>query len=109
MLMIRCTLLSEQMRSKVALINIRTHATFEHFNLDGQVQYVPPPPKKKIKVPLIIDTDASFDVDDVLAICMAHALERRGEAKILAVMHDAGIPEGRSMVRTLLKWDILSS
>ena len=46
------------------------------------------------KTPLIIDTDASFDVDDVLAICMAHALERRGEAKILAVMHDAGIPEG---------------
>ena len=45
-------------------------------------------------MPLIIDTDASFDVDDVLAICMAHALERRGEAKILAVMHDAGIPEG---------------
>ena len=45
-------------------------------------------------MPLIIDTDASFDVDDVLAICMAHALERRGEAQILAVMHDAGIPEG---------------
>ena len=107
MLMIRCTLLSEQMRSKVALINIRTHATFEHFNLDSQVQYLPSPPPQK--VPLIIDTDASFDVDDVLAICMAHALERRGEAKILAVMHDAGIPEGRSMVRTLLKWDILSS
>ena len=64
----------------------------------------PPPPKK---VPLIIDTDASFDVDDVLAICMAHALERRGEAKILAVMHDAGIPEGRFMFRTLLKSDIL--
>ena len=50
------------------------------------------------KTPLIIDTDASFDVDDVLAICMAHALERRGEAKILAVMHDAGIPEGKEQL-----------
>ena len=50
------------------------------------------------KTPLIIDTDASFDVDDVLAICMAHALERRGEAKILAVMHDAGIPEGKDQL-----------
>ena len=49
-------------------------------------------------MPLIIDTDASFDVDDVLAICMAHALERRGEAKILAVMHDAGIPEGACLL-----------
>ena len=44
------------------------------------------------KVPLIIDTDASFDVDDVVAICLAHGLERRGEAKILAIVHDAGIP-----------------
>ena len=53
------------------------------------------PPSQK--VPLIIDTDASFDVDDVLAICMAHALERRGEAHILAIMHDAGIPEGQRL------------
>jgi len=53
------------------------------------------------QTPLIIDTDASFDVDDVLAICMAHALERRGEAKILAVMHDAGIPEGIGAVSVL--------
>ena len=30
-------------------------------------------------VPLIIDTDASFDVDDVVAICMAHALMDNGE------------------------------
>ena len=30
-------------------------------------------------MPLIIDTDASFDVDDVVAICMAHALMDNGE------------------------------
>ena len=34
-------------------------------------------------VPLIIDTDASFDVDDVVAICMAHALMDNGEVFIL--------------------------
>ena len=33
----------------------------------------------KSAVPLIIDTDASFDVDDVVAICMAHALMDNGE------------------------------
>ena len=45
-------------------------------------------------VPLIIDTDASVDVDDVVAICMAHALMDRGEVDIKAIVHDAGIPEG---------------
>merc|ERR1712001_814305 len=46
------------------------------------------------QVPLIIDTDASFDVDDVVAICMAHALMDKGEVDIKAIVHDAGIPEG---------------
>jgi len=45
-------------------------------------------------VPLIIDTDASVDVDDVVAICMAHALMDKGEVDIKAIVHDAGIPEG---------------
>ena len=43
-------------------------------------------------VPLIIDTDMGGggcrDVDDVAAVCMAAALARRGEAKLLAVMHN---------------------
>ena len=43
---------------------------------------------------MIIDTDASFDVDDVVAVCMAHALMDRGEVDIKAIVHDAGIPEG---------------
>lgn len=53
------------------------------------------------QVPLIIDTDASFDVDDVVAICLAHALADRGETKILAIVHDAGIPEGIGAVSVL--------
>ena len=42
----------------------------------------------------IIDTDMSFDVDDVGAICMAHALHDLGEARLLAVVHDSGYPRG---------------
>ena len=56
------------------------------------------------QVPLIIDTDASFDVDDVVAICLAHALADRGETKILAIVHDAGIPEGIGAVSVLNHW-----
>ena len=43
------------------------------FNTFGQVF------STESAVPLIIDTDASFDVDDVVAICMAHALMDNGE------------------------------
>ena len=50
---------------------------------------------------MIIDTDASFDVDDVVAICLAHALQDRGEAEIRAIVHDAGIPEGIGAVSVL--------
>ena len=53
------------------------------------------------QVPLIIDTDASFDVDDVVAICLAHALVDLGEANILAIVHNAGIPEGIGAVSVL--------
>lgn len=52
-------------------------------------------------VPLIIDTDMAFDVDDVLAVCMAHALHDLGEAKLLAVVHDSGYPEGIGAVSVL--------
>ena len=52
-------------------------------------------------VPLIIDTDMSFDVDDVLAVCMAHALHDVGEAKLLAVVHDSGYPQGIAAVSVL--------
>ncbi len=36
-------------------------------------------------VPLIFDTDIGNDVDDALALAVIHALESRGEAKLLAV------------------------
>lgn len=36
-------------------------------------------------VPIIFDTDIGNDVDDVLALGMIHALESRGECKLLAV------------------------
>ena len=62
------------------------------------------PKSANAQVPLIIDTDASFDVDDVVAICLAHALADRGETKILAIVHDAGIPEGIGAVSVLNHW-----
>ena len=40
---------------------------------------------------LIIDTDIGGgcqDVDDVVAVCVANALEDRGEAQLLAVVHN---------------------
>jgi inosine-uridine nucleoside N-ribohydrolase len=37
-------------------------------------------------VPIILDTDIGTDVDDAGALAMLHALARRGEARILAVM-----------------------
>jgi inosine-uridine nucleoside N-ribohydrolase len=43
---------------------------------------------------LIIDTDMGFDVDDVGAVCMANALQKNGEAKILAIVHDTGFNKG---------------
>eukprot|EP00966_Prymnesium_polylepis_P138181 3193168-Prymnesium_polylepis.1 len=55
-------------------------------------------------VPLIIDTDMSFDVDDVGAVCIAHALMARGEAELLAVMHSSGYPEGIGAASVLSEW-----
>ena len=53
------------------------------------------------QVSLIIDTDASFDVDDVVAICLAHSLADLGEVNILGIVHNAGIPEGIGAVSVL--------
>ncbi|WP_425305513.1 nucleoside hydrolase [Bremerella cremea] len=47
-------------------------------------------------VPVIFDTDIGNDCDDVLALAMLHALESRGECKLLAVTitkdHDLAAP-----------------
>jgi hypothetical protein len=40
---------------------------------------------KHAPVPIIFDTDVGNDVDDVLALSVLHALQSRGECKILAV------------------------
>merc|ERR1712142_151810 len=52
-------------------------------------------------VKLIIDTDMDFDVDDVGAVCAAHAMADKGWVDILAIVHDAGIPEGIGAVSVL--------
>src|SRR5260370_502633 len=43
------------------------------------------PPASARPVPVIFDTDIGNDVDDALALAMLHALESRGEARLLAV------------------------
>merc|ERR1712051_946604 len=53
------------------------------------------------KVQLIIDTDASFAVDDVVAICLAHSLANKGEVDIRAIVHNTGIPEAIGAVSVL--------
>ena len=57
---------------------------------------------------LIIDTDigggACRDVDDVLAVCMAHALADRGEADILAIVVDSLPSAGAGVVSVLNRW-----
>ena len=59
----------------------------------------PPPPPAPLPpqvgpIPLIVDTDYSFDVDDVGALCVAHALEDLGEAHLIGVVFDSGHPLG---------------
>eukprot|EP00966_Prymnesium_polylepis_P238622 5518467-Prymnesium_polylepis.1 len=43
----------------------------------------------------------SIDVDDVGALCVAHALEDLGEARILAVLHNTGLDEGVGAVSVI--------
>ena len=45
-------------------------------------------------VSLIIDTDLGFDVDDTGAVCIANELMVRGEADILAIVHNTGFKLG---------------
>jgi len=55
-------------------------------------------------VNLIIDTDMSTDVDDVGAVCIANAMMNRGEANLLAVVHNTGIDHGVGAISTLLTY-----
>ena len=50
---------------------------------------------------LIIDTDMGIDVDDVGMLCAAHALVDNGEARILAILHDAHVTHGIGAVSVI--------
>ena len=52
-------------------------------------------------VQLIIDTDLDYDVDDVGAVCAAHAMADKGEVEIIAIVHNAGYPKGIGAVSVL--------
>jgi purine nucleosidase len=52
-------------------------------------------------VSLIIDTDLSIDVDDVGALCAAHALADLGKVDLLAVVHDTGFDAGIAAVSAI--------
>ena len=53
---------------------------------------------------LIIDTDMSSDCDDVGATCMAHALMTKGEAEIVAIVHNTGLDTGVGAISTINTW-----
>ena len=53
---------------------------------------------------LIIDTDMSTDVDDVAAVCMAHALADRNEVELLAVVHNTGLLNGVGAISVINHW-----
>jgi len=46
---------------------------------------LPPAAPGATPVPAVFDTDIGNDVDDALALAMLHALERRGECRLIAV------------------------
>ena len=58
-----------------------------------------PPP-----VNIIFDTDMSIDVDDVGALCVAHALADRGEVNILAALHNSASPLGVGAISVINSW-----
>ena len=54
--------------------------------------------------PVIFETDMTFDVDDVGALAMLHALADRGEADILGVVFNEVHPHGVQAIYTLNSW-----
>ncbi|KAL1522516.1 hypothetical protein AB1Y20_017503 [Prymnesium parvum] len=78
-------------------VDVRLCSNDNRFDLYVREDARPP----SLATPLIIDTDLSFDVDDVMAVCVAHALHDLGEASLLAIVHDAGYPRGIGAVSVL--------
>lgn len=50
---------------------------------------------------LIMDTDMTTDVDDVVALCVAHKLQDNGDAEIVGVMHNTGLEQGVGVVSVI--------
>jgi len=55
-------------------------------------------------VSLIIDTDMSTDIDDVIAVVAALNLDVQKQAKLLAVMHNTGLLTGAGAISVLLDY-----
>jgi hypothetical protein len=59
-------------------------------------------------VKLIVDTDIGGggcnDVDDVVAVCISHALERRGEAELLAIVQNTAPLQCAGAISVLNTW-----
>jgi len=57
---------------------------------------------------LIVDTDIGGggcnDVDDVVALCISHALQRRGEVELLAVVQNTAPPQCAGAISVLNTW-----
>jgi hypothetical protein len=49
-------------------------------------------------VRLIFDTDMGNDVDDLIALCMIHSLQKRGACKLLAVTITKDHPQAAAFV-----------
>lgn len=64
-----------------SILGITAIAICSFLELSGRSGYASEPRP----LPLIFDTDIGNDVDDVIALAMIHALESRGECKLLAV------------------------
>ena len=62
------------------------------------------PPASPPLVPLIVDTDAGFDVDDIGALSVANALADAGEAEIIAVGHTNGYALGIGAVSAVMQF-----
>ena len=58
-------------------------------------------PSREMPERIIVDTDMSVDVDDVGALCLAHSLQDRNEAEILAVTHNTGLEQGVGAVSVI--------
>ncbi len=88
---LRLTILRLTRRFRVMLVSVTTLLVL---SLSGNTDMHAAEPT----VPFIFDTDIGNDVDDVLALGMIHALESRGECKLLAVTLTKDHPQAAAFV-----------